>query len=190
MTVTRRAGGQVAITHKRPFVSQDVVRIPFWRLVVIVSVLVPSVLTSGCSNNSNPLDQEADQALATFEADRFRQCGEYKAIIRDPSRSENEDDNSYRERLSRSTFPPSIEILAIRDLSFVLQKDQVSAADKLNGIQWKGTAVPICTAYRERGEWLDCKPGFPPMLRQIRVVKKDNTWKVASRQLMPAGACL
>jgi hypothetical protein len=47
-------------------------------------------------------------------------------------------------------------ILEYKNISFVTKPNKVTAADRLNGIDWKGSVKLVAEAYREKGhEWAD-----------------------------------
>jgi hypothetical protein len=117
-------------------------------------------------SNSKPttaLEEEVEAEAKRIVETQFTQCG----------------DSHYAE-VTIGVSTPNIVIAQCRSLSFESSSINLSEADKLNGIEWKGTvsSKPVAERFYARSKWSDWEP---PLMNAVCKIpfegeKKNSVW--------------
>ena len=166
-------------------------RAPIFRFILFIVLF--AILTISCNlirSTKLIVHNEAETKLNDYVQKHFRDCDGYESVIRDLSREDDEDDETYARR-PRSGYGSGTPLpLQFRNLRFVLDSKSLSEADRLNGFEFTGNATPFCSSYRVLDkDWIECPANASDILGMVVVTKRNGQWTVGTNKYMQPKVC-
>jgi hypothetical protein len=150
-------------------VNTFVTRNNLWCVWVVILLLW--IFSASCSfpvaSGESALTKEADKLAREYWNSGLTKCGDY-----------------YYGRTRRKIVPYADEVLLqYKDLVFETKPGKVTEADKLNGIEWKGSSYLTPAAYRvysyKSKEWEQWRNGAPiGVSTYANLIKQRGEWSV------------
>lgn len=145
-------------------------------VVILAALLSASSCSFSSGNSESPLTNEADKLARDYWHAGFSKCGDYY----------------YARSMSRAAGRITKGVLfQYKDLVIETKSVKITQADKLNGIEWKGTSYLNPVAHREYlndsktwTKWYNVEPSGPP--RYINILKQNGAWSVGMNVLEEA----
>ena len=134
--------------------------------ILLMCFFVFSCSLSAASGES-ALTKEADKLAREYWDSGFSKC----------------DDYYYGRSITRVGLRIMDALYQYKDLNIETKPGKLSEADKLNGIEWKGTSYLNPKVYREYlydlkkwGKWNNGEPSGPPVY--VNLIKRRGEWSV------------
>ena len=145
-------------------------------VVILAAWLSASACSFSSGNSESAPTKEADQLARDYWFAGFSKCGDYYSA-RSMSRAAG--------RITRGV------LFQYKDLVIETKSVKITEADKLNGIEWKGTSYLNPVAYRDYlkdskkwDRWRNGEPSGPPLY--INIIRQNGAWSVGMNVLEEA----
>jgi hypothetical protein len=137
-------------------------------VVILATWLAASSCSFSAASGEAALTKEADNLAREYWYAGFSKCGDYY-YARSMSRAAG--------RITRGV------LYQYKDLVIETKSVKITQADRLNGIEWKGTSYLNPVAHRQYlnesktwTKWYNVEPSGPP--RYINILKQNGAWSV------------